>query len=147
MDPILEERRARHAERRAAAAAQQTAIERIAELLRAGDLSPKVLDELEQLSPVAYGQYSPQAWELRNKIRVLREKHSTMDTGAEVSSAAPQPDAESPQDDADASENLEVDETGADTPASVAESPQDDVDAGEDLNVDAAAPQDIANGE
>jgi len=116
MDPILEARRARHAERRAAAAAQTAAIERIAELLRNGDLDTEVLDELEQLSPVAYGQYSPQAWELRNKIRLLREKHNAVDTdtGEEVASEAAQPDAdEPPQDDVDAGEDLGVDEDDA----------------------------------
>jgi hypothetical protein len=92
MDPILEQRRARHAERRAAAAAQAAAVERIAELLRDGTLDTEALDELEQLSPVAYGHYSPQAWELRNKIRARREQ--LLAPPASLSGVSPVPPTE-----------------------------------------------------
>jgi hypothetical protein len=81
MDPVLEPRRADRAERRAAHAAQAAATERIAELLRDRELDAQALDELEQLNPVAYGEYSTQAWELREKIRARRTALESGDTG------------------------------------------------------------------
>jgi hypothetical protein len=110
MDPVLEPRRADRAERRAAAAAQAAATQRIAELLGDGELDAQALDELEQLSPLAYGEYSTQAWELREKIRARRTALNAADTG-EAPSDAPPPDVdEHERDDTDAGEHLDTDE-------------------------------------
>jgi ParB/RepB/Spo0J family partition protein len=102
MDPVLEQRRARHAERRAGAAAKTAAQERIAQLLRDEDLGPEVLTELEQLSPVAYDEYSREVWELRDKIRARRKAlMSRAATGAEAGAEAPRPDVDAHERDGD----------------------------------------------
>ncbi len=118
MDPVLEQRRARHAERRAAIAAKTAAIDRIAELLRDGELGSEALDELEQLAPVAYGEYSAAAWELRDKIRARRKTLTAADSTADT----PQPaeDAEL-QDDGD----VDVDTGELDAQDAGEENPQD----------------------
>ena len=119
MDPILEQRRARHAECRAAAVAKAAAIDRIAELAPCVDeLDTEVLDELEQLSVVAHGEYSIAAWELRDKIRARRKTLSEQAVGAadEPADATPPAQDAALQDDVDP---LDVD----------AEHPQDGDDA------------------
>jgi ParB/RepB/Spo0J family partition protein len=91
MDPILEERRARHAERRAAAAAKAQAQTRVAELEpRMGQLRAAELDELEPLIAVAHGEYSAAAWALRDKLRARRGALTDADAGTE---AQVEPDA------------------------------------------------------
>ncbi|MFP5364307.1 MAG: ParB/RepB/Spo0J family partition protein [Thermoleophilia bacterium] len=73
MAPVLEERRALQAQRRAAAAAKADALARVAELeQRIDELTGEELDELERLSRVAHGEYSAQAWKLRDAIRARR---------------------------------------------------------------------------
>jgi hypothetical protein len=126
MGPVLEPRRAVRAERRAAAVAQAAATERIAELLGDGELDAHALDELEQLGPLAYGEYSTQAWELREKIRTRRNALSAADTGAEAPSDA---GAEPP----------------ADAQPDVDEQPRDDTGAGENLGTDEHLVQDVAD--
>jgi hypothetical protein len=116
IDPVLEPRRADRAERRAAHAAQAAATERIAELLRDGELDAQALDELEQLNPVAYGEYSTQAWELREKIRARRNTLQNQDTGG----APSDPGAEPP----------------ADAQPDVDEHERDDTSVGEDLGAE-----------
>ena len=72
MDPILTERRARHEQRRAAAAAKAEAKARIDELEPREHLAAGELDELERLAAVAYGEYTMAAWQLREKVRARR---------------------------------------------------------------------------
>jgi hypothetical protein len=73
MDPILTERRARHEQRRAAAAARAEAKARVTELEpRLDQLDAEQLDELERLADVAHGQYTTDAWQLRDKVGTRR---------------------------------------------------------------------------
>ena len=75
MDPVLEERRARHAERHAAAARKAAALERIAELQpRIAELGADELDELEQLAAVGHGEYMPATLTLRSQVRARRQQ-------------------------------------------------------------------------
>ena len=75
MDPVLDERRARHAERHAAAARKAAALERIAELEpRIAELGADELDELEQLAAVGHGEYMPATLTLRNQVRARRQQ-------------------------------------------------------------------------
>jgi hypothetical protein len=91
MDPILTERRARHEQRRAAAAARAEAKARVDELEpRLEQLDAKELDELERLADVAHGQYTAAAWQLRDKIRTRRTTltdATTTNTDAEQDNA------------------------------------------------------------
>jgi hypothetical protein len=74
MDPVLAERRARHEQRRAAAAAKAEARARVAELAsRLDDLVADELDELERLADVAHGECTMAAWQLRDKVRARRK--------------------------------------------------------------------------
>jgi len=74
MDPILSERRARHEQRRAAAAAKAEAKARVDELqTRLDDLAAGELDELERLADIAYGEYTTAAWRLRDGISARRK--------------------------------------------------------------------------
>ena len=89
INPVLEQRRARHAERHAAIAAKTAAIDRIAELApRVDELDSEALDELEQLNVVAHGEYSVAAWELRDKIRARRKTLTAADETAETTKPA-----------------------------------------------------------
>ena len=81
MNPVLQERRARHAERHAAAARKATALERIAELEpQIGELGADQLDELEQLAAIGHGEYTAAAFALRGQVRPRRQ--ALVDEGA-----------------------------------------------------------------
>jgi hypothetical protein len=78
MDPILSERRARHEQHRAAAAAKAEAEARVDELqARIEDLAVDELDELERLADLAYGEYTSAAWRLRDAVRARRRVLAT----------------------------------------------------------------------
>lgn len=95
MDPVLQKRRAQHAERRAAVAAKAAAIERVAELAPGVDaLDAQGLDELERLSTVAYEHYSAAAWELRDKVRARRTALSSTQAPERAEAPAPAGDDE-----------------------------------------------------
>ena len=73
IEPVLEPRRARHAERRAALAAQARARERVAELEpRVDELSEDEFAELEQAGRLAHGEYTQAAYALCEKVRTPR---------------------------------------------------------------------------
>jgi hypothetical protein len=73
IEPVLEPRRAQHAGRRAAIAAQARARERVAELEpRVDELGEDELSELEQAGRMAYGEYTTRAYALRDKVRTRR---------------------------------------------------------------------------
>jgi len=122
MDTVLEERRARHVERRAAAARKAAALERIAELEpRIGELGADELDELEQLAIEAHGEYTAAAFALRGQVRTRRQAPvdaaaSTPDAGAD--SASDDQAAAAPADTEPGSEDRDVD---VDEPAAAAE--------------------------
>jgi hypothetical protein len=132
MDPVLDERRARHAERRVAAARQAAALERIADLEpRIAQLGTDELEELAQLAVVGHGDYAPAAHALRSQVRTRRE---------ELAAAA----AITP----DASDDAATDEQAVGAPTDGepgAEDPAVDVD--EQVDGTAAAADDDANGE
>jgi ParB/RepB/Spo0J family partition protein len=87
MDPVLQERRARHAERHAAAARKAAALERIAELQpRIAALGADELDELEHLAAVGHGEYMPATLTLRSQVRARRQQL----TDAAASTADPE---------------------------------------------------------
>ena len=132
MDPVLEERRARHAERHAAAARKAAALERITELEpRIGELGTEELDELEQLAVEAHGEYTAAAFALRGQLRTRRQAladaaATTADPGAAVDDGA-------------------ADEAAVRAPADVKPSAED---LGDAVDVDeAAAVADDGNGE
>jgi hypothetical protein len=73
IEPVLEPRRAQHAERRALVAAKALARERVAELEpRVDELGDDELVELEQAGRLAHGEYTTAAYALRDKIRTRR---------------------------------------------------------------------------
>ena len=89
IEPVLEPRRAQHAERRAALAAKALARERVAELEpRVDELDDAQLAELEQAGRLAHGEYTTPAYALRDKVRTRR---------AAIAAAAG-PDSDSDQD-------------------------------------------------
>ena len=95
MDPVLEERRARHAERHAAAARKAAALQRIAELEpRIAELGADELDELEQLAAVGHGEYMPATLTLRSQVRARRQQLAdAAATTADPADAGDQADA------------------------------------------------------
>ena len=108
MDPVLDERRARHAERHAAAARKAAALERIAELQpRIAELGTDELDELEQLAAVGHGEYMPATLTLRSQVRARRQQladaatppDANADNQAASAPADVEPGAEDPDDD------------------------------------------------
>ena len=130
MDPVLEERRARHAERHAAAARKATALERIAELEpQIGELGADQLDELEQLAAIGHGEYTAAAFALRGLVRARRQAL------ADAAASTPDPD--------DAGADSTSDDQAATEPADVELDLED-----RDVDVDeAAAVADDRNGE
>jgi ParB/RepB/Spo0J family partition protein len=73
LEAVLAPRRERHAERRAALAAQARARERVAQLEpRVDELDAAQLAELKQAGRVAHGEYTIPAYALRDKIRTRR---------------------------------------------------------------------------
>lgn len=137
MDPVLDERRARHAERHAAAARKAAALERIPELEpRIAQLGADELDELEQLAVVGHGDYTAAAFALRGEVRARRQQLADEAAGtpgsgdagedepaddksattSAVEPAAEDPDAELGAEDADVelgAEDADVDEAAA----------------------------------
>ena len=119
MDPVLEERRARHAERHAAAARKAAALERIAELQpRIAELGADELDELEQLAAVGHGEYMPATLTLRSQVRARRQQladaaatTADADDGADDQATAAAGDVEPGAEDPDVDEP--VDDTAA----------------------------------
>ena len=108
MDPVLDERRARHAERHAAAARKAAALQRIAELQpRIAELGTDELDELEQLAAVGHGEYMPATLTLRSQVRARRQQladaatppDANADNQAASAPADVEPGAEDPDDD------------------------------------------------
>ena len=113
MDPVLDERRARHAERHAAAARKTAALERIAELEpRITQLDTDELDELEQLAVIGHGEYMPATFTLRGQVRARRQELADAATATDDESAAAAAAAERAVEDP----NVEpaVDDRGAD---------------------------------
>lgn len=118
MDPVLDERRARHAERHAAAARQIAALERITALEpRIAELGADELDELEQLAVVGHGEYTAAAFALRGQVRTRRQEladtaASTPGDGAEDERADDE-SANASADAQDADVDVDVDEAAA----------------------------------
>jgi hypothetical protein len=95
IEAVLKPRRARHAERRAALAAQARARERVAELQpRVDDLDAGQLAELEQAGRLAHGEYTTAARALRATIRT-RHAALTAPPAAAAAAAAAAGDADS----------------------------------------------------
>ena len=92
IDPILNERRARHQQRRTAAAAKAEAKARIDELQPREHLAAGELDELERLAAVAYGEYTMAAWQLREKVRARRASLPASDADDGSATTGDQPD-------------------------------------------------------
>ena len=128
MDPVLEERRARHAERHAAAARKAAALERIAELQpRIAELGADELDELEQLAAVGHGEYMPATLTLRSQVRARRQQLA--DAAATTADPADAGDQADGDDEAAAAADVEP---GAEDPDVDVDEPVDDTAAAAD---------------
>jgi hypothetical protein len=95
IEAVLKPRRARHAERRAALAAQATARQRVAELQpRVDELDAGQLAELEHAGRLAHGEYTTAGHALRAKIRT---RHAALTAAAAAAAAAAAGDTDSEQ--------------------------------------------------
>ena len=118
IEAVLAPRRERHAERRAALAAQAMARERVAQLEpRVDELDVGELAELEQAGRLAHGEYTTPAYALRDKIRTRRATLTAAaaaepgDTDSQRQTPAAEPiDSEGVSEEPDAGVDVDVDE-------------------------------------